>query len=94
MSILYKDGQCYRDQLHHKLEQALIAQAKKRDQDPNWIETERNVMLAIVNERRVELGKSPVTAEEIERVEQAAVGHFDYGHKFALYCTELAEDTP
>lgn len=46
-----------------------------------------------VNEHRALLGKPPVDAAAIERVERWALGHSDYSSKFALYCAELALDT-
>ena len=92
--LVFANGQCYRNALHLKMEEALVAKAKERDQDPDWIETEQRMMLALINERRAELGKTPVDLEDVQRVEQNALGHFDYGHKFALYCAELAEETP
>jgi hypothetical protein len=91
---IFKNGTSYRNSLHYTLETELVRAAKKRDQDPEWIENERKLMLTIVNEHREQHGRAPVALGDIERVEQTAVGHVDYGHKFALYCTELAEDTP
>lgn len=73
---------------------ALTTQQAKRSQYnlDGWIAAERKVMLDETNEWRGLLGKSPVTAEQIRRVEQWACGHSDYSSKFALYCAELALD--
>ena len=87
----YIGGQTYRSDLHHKLETALIQEARRRNKNPNWIETERQVMLKIVNEERRKRRRPLLTLEDIERVERTAEGHVDYAHKFALYCAELAE---
>lgn len=91
---IYTNGTSYRNPLHYALETALVRQAKKRDDDPDWIENERKLMREIVNENREKHGREPVTLADIERVERTAVGHSDYVHKFALYCAELAQETP
>lgn len=67
-------------------------ESAKRHQyaDDGWILAERKAMLDAVN---IELGKArlpSVMLADIERVERLAVGHSDYGAKFALYCAELA----
>lgn len=71
---------------------ALTVQQAKRKQYylDGWIAAERRVMLDEVNEHRALLGKPPVDAAAIERVERWALGHSDYSSKFALYCAELA----
>lgn len=54
-----------------------------------WVIYEREVMLRAVN--AVRLQKKPqTTIEEVHRVEEMAVGHVDYSHKFAFYCAQLA----
>ena len=82
----------YRNTTHCALETALDRETKKRSSNPNWIEDERQLMLETVNERRGQLGKNPLLLADVERVERGAVGHSDYVHKFALYCSELVED--
>jgi hypothetical protein len=89
---IHMNGSSYRNLLHYTLETALVDAAKKRDEDPGWIENERKLMLKIVNEARQQHGREPVALTDIERVEQMAVGHSDYAHKFTLYCAELTEN--
>jgi hypothetical protein len=83
----------FRNQLHRDLEELLHREASKRSTRllGDWILAERLAMFEAVNARRALGGKPPVSITEIERVEQQAVGHSDYGHKFALYCAELVE---
>lgn len=85
--------QAYRNELHYRLEAALLREAQKRGDKScdEWIAAERQVMLDIVNEVRVTAGKDPMTIGDVQRVEQCALGHVDYTRKFALYCAELAE---
>jgi len=90
--MIYLNNQTYRNVAHCALEAALDRETKKRPKNPNWIEDERQLMFEIVNERREQLGKTPIPLADVERVERTAVGHTDYIHKFALYCSELAED--
>lgn len=81
----------HRNELHRDMEEALARVAQNRKQDPHWIEHERRLLWTMVNDYRTQQNKQPVTLEEIKRVEDQAVGHSDYMHKFTLYCTELAE---
>ena len=60
-----------------------------RSGEPAWVEYERNVMLFAVNNARLERGKPVVDIDDVLRVENTAVGHSDYGYKFALRCAEL-----
>jgi uncharacterized protein YkwD len=55
-----------------------------------WAAYERAKVLEAVNQVRAEFHLPPVTAEDVFRAEQMAVGHSDYTKKFALYCAELA----
>jgi hypothetical protein len=86
-----RNGMSYRDETHFELEQVLLDEAKMRSKKrtEEWILDERRAMLDAVNSRRAHLGKLPVPVTDVERVERQAVGHSDYAHKFALYCTEL-----
>lgn len=90
----------FRNKRHELIYNRLCAEQERRDQhstpeDPGaWILKEREAMLTEVNEHRNNLGKEPLSLEDVERVENRAVGHFDYTQKYALYCTELVEDTP
>lgn len=88
---MYRNGTSYRDETHYELETLLVAEAKKRSTKEvgQWILDERQAMLDYVNRKRAVVGKSPMTLKDVERVEQLAVGHSDYAHKFSLYCAEL-----
>jgi hypothetical protein len=66
-----------------------VAQDERKHRT-DWVAYEQNVMLDLVNEERVKRGLSLVTLADVQRVEQFAVGHCDYSHKFSLYCAELA----
>ena len=55
-----------------------------------WVVFERETMWVAVNEKRAEFHLPPLPIERVERVENCAVNHADYSHKFALYCAELA----
>jgi len=60
-----------------------------RGREPAWAAHEREVMHEAVTKERAKLGKGPIPLDEVMKVEQLAVGHTDYGEKFALYCAEL-----
>lgn len=60
------------------------------DQEIGWVVFEREVMLKLVNEIRIERGFPVIDIKEIQRVESCACGHVDYAVKFSLYCAELA----
>jgi len=91
--MYYKNGQHFRDEIHWRLYEALVNMGSERGSDPaTWIEREHLTMLDIVNDERQKRGRSPLTLADVERAEQGALGHFDYGRKFALYCSELVED--
>lgn len=81
----------FRNQLHRDFEELLQREASKRRSRRDWILAERLALFEAVNARRALVGKPSVPITEIERVERQAVGHSDYGHKFALYCAELVE---
>lgn len=57
---------------------------------PAFVPHEQQGMTNAVNQARTARGLPPVTLEDVQRVEQQAVGHIDYTAKFALYCAELA----
>lgn len=84
----------YRNELHRELHELLCSEAEKRNERSDWVEKERGALCDAVNRHRARLGKSPVVLGDVERVETMACGHTDYGTKFALYCTELVEETP
>jgi hypothetical protein len=54
-----------------------------------WIQSELNALLIATNKELANIGKEPVTIEDIRRVELMAQGHIDYRLKVALYCEEL-----
>jgi len=79
----------------------LITAQKERDRRQEifggelaWVIYERETMLNAVNRARAAYGKQPLPPAAVERVEGLATGHVDYTDKFALYCTELVQDTP
>lgn len=86
----------FKNDRHEGFYDLLTKESEKRDQrgPTEWIEAERKAMWEAVNSQRESLGKEPLSLKDVERVEQRAVGHFDYAPKFALYCTELVENTP
>lgn len=55
-----------------------------------WVAFEREVMHREVNQARADHGLAAIPLEQVQRVENLAVGHSDYTKKFALYCAELA----
>jgi len=85
----------YRNKLHYDLHQLLCDEAEKRNErGTTWAAMELAAMWGRVNQERKNLDKLPVSLEDVKKVERMALGHSDYGTKFALYCTELVEDTP
>lgn len=69
-----------------------LAPAPDGGTEVEWVAFERQAMLFQVNRERGALGKSPVTVEDVLRVEGRAVGHSDYARKFAIGCADLVED--
>jgi len=89
----------FRNDRHEGFYKLLCSEQKLRDErskeDPlGWIKAELETMWEEVNSQRESLGKETISLAEVQRVEQLAEGHFDYTPKFALYCTELVENTP
>lgn len=89
----YRVKMALRDRLLSALQVAQKERPQRLDNDgsglPEWIAYELGVMHGMVNQLREELGLPPVGIEQVEAVEQQAVGHSDYSTKFALYCAEL-----
>jgi hypothetical protein len=54
-----------------------------------WIEHEREAITQAANMWALARGLPTVTVDQVEQVEQRAVGHCDYSSKFALYVCEL-----
>lgn len=69
--------------------QEMIDRPDGHGREAAWAVYEREQMLRTVNQERAKLRKQPLLIKEIEQVEQLAIGHTDYGEKFALYCAEL-----
>lgn len=59
-------------------------------QELEWVLYEREQLLTAVNVERASRGLPEAALSDVKRVEQMAVGHTDYGHKFSIYCAELA----
>lgn len=82
---------------HRYLLASLQRQAAQRDDYPDleWIEAEHVAMANAANEWAETHGLEPrVTTEIVARIEQPAVGHSDYAHKFALYVAEYLYTSP
>ena len=94
--MYHANGHTYRNKLHHDFHMLLCDESDQRGKRgfAEWPMMERRAMWKRVNEERARRGKEMLQIEEVARVEQMAVGHTDYGTKYALYCTELVEDTP
>lgn len=67
-----------------------LKEAQKLRSLGGWTLRERKAMLTVVNEERKKGGMTPVTLEDVQRVENLTIGHSDYSSKFALYCAKLA----
>lgn len=90
--MLGKDGKIYRNEAHWRLTVTFNEAARRRGPDPDvWIKYERETMLNCINSIRKSKGMDSLELSDVERVENMAVGHSDYGPKFALYCSELCE---
>jgi hypothetical protein len=58
--------------------------------DLSWIETERTAVAVAANQWATSHPPATtVSVDDVERVEQLAVGHYDYASKLALYVAEL-----
>jgi len=66
-----------------------IPRANGSGTEPAWAVHERELMHKAVNQERAKRSKKPVDLTEVTSVEQLALGHVDYAHKYALYCAEL-----
>ncbi len=88
---MYKNGSSYRNETHYALETALRQQMLKRSTMPldAWIAAERKLMFDAVNRLRHTADREPLPIMAVEEMERQALGHSDYVHKFALYCSEL-----
>lgn len=75
-----------RDHIHA----ALTAEMRGRAEHQDWIERERLAVTVAANNWAEAHGLAErVTVDDVEAVEVRAVGHSDYGTKFALYVAEL-----
>lgn len=91
----------YRDLITHfrdLLNEATVERPKRNDFVPleggsaeiGWVLYERAVMRDEVNRIREERDLSPVSDEDLIRVEGQASGHIDYVSKYAIGCADLA----
>lgn len=58
--------------------------------EPEWAVFEREKLLELVNAERASRGFPPASAEAIVRIENSAVGHYDYTRTLALGAANLA----
>lgn len=79
-----------RKQLKATFEEALIKVERGMSRRQYRPEAFVEKMHELVNVERERGSLSPLTLDDVRRVERLALGHFDYGSKFALYCMELA----
>ena len=92
----------YLQALSEQFKTLLVEAAKDRDKreqflpradgtgtEPAWVIHERKLMHEAVNQERAKRSKKPINMTDVKRVEQLALGHVDYAHKYALYCAEL-----
>jgi hypothetical protein len=78
------------DCCHRHVLAAFRAEAAKRPQasDCCWIDNERLAITIAANAWATAHGYEPITVDDVERAEPAAIGHSDYAHKLALYVAE------
>jgi hypothetical protein len=68
---------------------------RKHYADTEWIEAERFAVAVAANQWATAHPPAyTVSVEDVERVEQLAVGHVDYASKLALYVAELVLSEP
>lgn len=77
-------------QLHGRLLEALVQETRNRKIHDDWVERERAVVAITANLFVQVYGGTTVTLTEVERCEQWAIGHSDYGTKLCLYVAEFA----
>lgn len=58
--------------------------------EPEWAVFEREKLLELVNAERASRGFPPASAEAIVRIENSAVGHYDYTRTLAIGAANLA----
>jgi hypothetical protein len=59
------------------------------DREPQWAAYERQSLFEATNLERSLRGETPLSLQDIIKVERQATGHSDYAAKFALGCAEL-----
>lgn len=102
MSQLSPDQYASWKRIVAEMEQTFSDAAKKRKNQPgwtkdpmtnfsqpDWVLSERQVMLDAVNALRTRMGKEPVEMRSVYKAEISASGHSDYYRKFPLYCAEI-----
>lgn len=69
---------------------AFQAEAAKRKTRPglSWIETERAAVHSAATQQAQQCGWPAPSLEDVTRFESCAMGHVDYGSKWALYLVE------
>lgn len=84
-------------QLRDEFLKGLRSQASRRGEyadSSDWIEAERALMLGLINQKRLGLGKHVMDVAAVIKAERLCSGHVDYAEKFALYCAELVLEQP
>ena len=68
----------------------IAASGRREYNDHGWVVNERKAMAIAANNFAAAHGISRrITVDDVERVEQRAVGHVDYASKVSLYVAEL-----
>lgn len=62
----------------------------RNGEELHWVIATQIAMHQETNRLRDIEGLPPVSLQAIEEIERMAIGHSDYGSKFAWYCAELA----
>jgi nitrate reductase assembly molybdenum cofactor insertion protein NarJ len=73
---------------------ALRAQMAHRNDHPDWMHRERVAIATAATMYALAHGLRAVTVMDVERIEHAAVGHFDYASKISLYISEMVHGDP
>lgn len=77
------------DELAKAQEERLSRRGVAESGELEWVVFERNRLMELINAERVKLSGEPVDMDAVMRIEQSAVGHFDYTHKLAIGAAEL-----
>jgi diacylglycerol kinase family enzyme len=76
---------------HRQILAALRGAMEHRDtaDGMGWVHHERQIVANTATMYALGYGLTPVTVDDVERVETMALGHIDYAHKLALYVAEV-----